>query len=521
MQDSLSKLRRLSPISGANAALTVLMISILLYCCIRTLIDPDLYWHLTVGMDICRTGVIVAKDTYSFLTSDQRWVNHEWLSDLIFGYIYLHLGWAALVLFKAFIVALMLAVVYIPVSKWEFDIFGKSLLILAVAFFASPATNCIRPHVFTCLFLAIIFVLVRIAKDGKHQALWLLPPLFVLWVNLHGGFVVGLATFLIWISLETLPAWRNRKNESESRWFYWLIFALCCATTLLTPYGYAFPLFMINAATMPRPDVSEWQPIPLLSPLGALWAAMIFVTLVSLVLSKKPKDTNRIVLWLIFAAAPLISIRHLQFFGMATAVLVGEHLASAWQQRKSQTEESPDRKWVLADGIFVVISLTLAIGLFASNPSQIANLKLVPGEDVPEHAVALLKRIKAHGNMVVNFDWGGYAIWFLAPPVKVSFDGRMEFAYSPSARMANTIFTSGFGPWDSLLQKFPIDIVLVRTTTPSYNLMKLKPGWKLAYEDDLSAIFFPVGSDQAKKAEELLHSLPDAAKSDALSLPLL
>src|SRR6516162_11703200 len=89
-------LGRMSPDYWADVALGLLMFSILIYSCTRTLVDPDLYWHLKCGMDICHTGVVVAKDTYSFLTGDQRWFNHEWLAEVFFAYIYFHWGWVAL-----------------------------------------------------------------------------------------------------------------------------------------------------------------------------------------------------------------------------------------------------------------------------------------------------------------------------------------------------------------------------------------------------------------------------------------
>ena len=123
--------------------------------------------------------------------------------------------------------------------------------------------------------------------------------MFVLWVNLHGGFLIGLATLFSWTVIE---CWQSDKNKSQtaSPLLYILIVALCLAATVVNPYGIALPLFTIQAAAMPRPYISEWQPIVLASELGALWAGLLILSIITLVRSKQSKDLPSIVVWLIF-----------------------------------------------------------------------------------------------------------------------------------------------------------------------------------------------------------------------------
>lgn len=515
--------QQLSARSVANAGLSVLMFSVLVFSCTRTLIEPDLYWHLQMGIDICKTGAIVTPNTFTFFTSNQPVLSPNWLADLIYGFTYMHFGYPVLVILKAVLVGLMLVIVYKVISHWEFDSFGKSLLLLAVAFFASPATNCIRPHVFSDLFMAILFVLFRIAKNNR-KVLWCLPIMFLAWEDLHAGFIIGLITVFVWTVAESYTYLRNRKSEGEGSnrfpYFYWLIWGLCCSATFFTPFGFTYPLFVLMAATHHYPGISEWLPIELVSLLGGLWAAMLVVTIFCLFKSKKPKDVSLTVVWLMFAIAPLIALRHLQFLGIATALLVGEHLASTWHQLRSASRVA-DRKWALPDALFLIISVGLAGWLIFTAVAQIWTIRrYVPGEPIPERSMAILQRIKAHGNMIVNHDWGAYSRWHLQPAVKISYDPRY-FAYTEAEHVANDSFTSGVGPWDTLLEKFPIDIVLVSPATPAYNLMKLKQGWELVYEDDISALFFPTGSSQGKEVKQLLKSLPGGAQNPDLTTPLL
>ena len=171
--------------------------------------------------------------------------------------------------------------------------------------------------------------------------------------------------------------------------------------------------------------------------------------------------------------------------------------------------------------MFLIVSVALAGWLIVTAFAQIWTIRrYVPGEPIPERSMAILQRIKAHGNMIVNHDWGAYSRWHLQPAVKISYDPRY-FAYTDAEHAANDSFTSGVGPWDTLLEKFPIDIVLASPATPAYNLMKLKKGWELVYEDEISALFFPTGSSQGNEVKELLKSLPGGAQSTELTTPLL
>src|SRR6185503_18032152 len=114
----------------------------------------------------------------------------------------------------------------------------------------------------------------------------------------------------------------------------------------------------------------------------------------------------------------------------------------------------------------------------------------VDGSLFPVRAVQLIKDSGVEGRLAVFFDWGEYALWHLSPRLKVSVDGRRETVYSDAVYTENADFVYGIGNWDRLLRR-GADVVLVSTEFPVYNLMKLKPGWSLVYEDDQAAVFAP------------------------------
>jgi hypothetical protein len=130
-------------------------------------------------------------------------------------------------------------------------------------------------------------------------------------------------------------------------------------------------------------------------------------------------------------------------------------------------------------------------------------------------AVALIKQSGATGNLAVDFDWGEYALYELGPAVKVSVDGRRETAYSSEIYEENLAFKYGEGDWAALLRKHDTHMALVRTGFPTFNLLKLQPGWRLVYQDEVAALF---GRDGLPVVEALGRTAPPALPPDGAGL---
>ena len=107
----------------------------------------------------------------------------------------------------------------------------------------------------------------------------------------------------------------------------------------------------------------------------------------------------------------------------------------------------------------------------------------------PVRAVGLLRASGISGNLAIDFDWGLYAMYHLAPAIKISVDGRRETAYDDRVYNQNLDFRFGQGDWEALLREYDTHLALVRRYHTPDNLLRLKPGWTLLYEDPLAALF--------------------------------
>lgn len=493
----------------------ILVASAIFYFASRTYVDPDLWWHLKSGLNMWQSKIITFSDPYSFLTFNSHWINHEWLFEVVIAAIYSSFGWFGLVVFKAFLSLTILLLIFPLLKSWELDDFGIGLLLLLIALFLTLLAIAVRPHLISGVFLTILLLFLRGFPKRAHS-LFLLPLIFLFWVNLHGGFIIGLLTLLAYAVIYTFlnPTIELRKSIT----LLWAITLICWLISLVNPYGLELPLLVINSCIMPHPNITEWQPIEFLSAPGILWAIVVVISILSLGAYKGPKNLTRIILWFPFAAAPLVSVRYFSFFAITTVLLIGEHLIFMWKPvRKSKSMLT---KWGGIDIAFALTSIVISLLLIAFTLSFYVNPRIAPGTEIPKVAMGLLKCAKIKGNLLVDFDWGGYAIWHLYPDLKVSIDGRGEVVYSPRALLANTLFTSGTGSWDYILNNFPIDAILTRNSSPACNLMKLKPRWELVYNDNMSAIFLPINSPKLLETKNILSQISIENQAKQLQLPI-
>lgn len=187
---------------------------------------------------------------------------------------------------------------------------------------------------------------------------------------------------------------------------------------------------------------------------------------------------------------PLVSLRHLPLFALTFAIFLAEHIADTWAQLASSREAAPRgerhsrRHRAVLAGATIFAALVLAA-------STIPSLACIPVKQkrYPTRAIALLSDSGVKGNLAVYFDYGEYAIWHLRDRVLVSMDGRRETVYPDSVYSEALRFQRGVGAWDDVLDKRPTDMALVKTSLPTFNLLKLKPGWELVYEDKLVGLF--------------------------------
>ena len=76
------------------------------------------------------------------------------------------------------------------IRTYKGDMLSDTLIVL-LAIASSQIHWLARPHIFSLLLMTIWYFLLDQYQQRNRNYLYLLPPLMLLWVNLHGGFVSG------------------------------------------------------------------------------------------------------------------------------------------------------------------------------------------------------------------------------------------------------------------------------------------------------------------------------------------
>ena len=154
----------------------------------RTPLDSDMWWHLRAGQETLETRYPVMVDTLSHTRLGERWVNHSWLSQVGMYLLYQTGGFFALGAFVALLATISLGLVYLQMD-------GPALLRAFILIFIVPVAAMVwsaRPQVVSLVFFGIVGTILFLYKWRHRNYLWTLLFIFVLWSNLHGGYVLGL-----------------------------------------------------------------------------------------------------------------------------------------------------------------------------------------------------------------------------------------------------------------------------------------------------------------------------------------
>ncbi|HEV2688066.1 MAG TPA: hypothetical protein VGV35_05915, partial [Bryobacteraceae bacterium] len=218
---------------------------------VRLLGDAGIGWHIRAGQQILATHTIPRVDSFSSTMAGKPWFAWEWLYDLLVGRLEATLGLNGVVWFTAVVIAAVFA--------WTFRLLtarGTNLLVAVVLVLLAVAASMIhflaRPHVVSWLFTLVWFWILdsseRASFERRRRRLWMLPLLMLVWVNMHGGFLIGfvlLGIFFLGAAWTWFRAKESRIEEALQKiaagkraWRLFIVGLLCVAASLVNPYGW-------------------------------------------------------------------------------------------------------------------------------------------------------------------------------------------------------------------------------------------------------------------------------------------
>src|SRR5579863_1377301 len=148
---------------------------------------------------------------YSYTEGDFPFINHHWLSGVVFFLIWRLASFEGLTIFYAALVSLALLLFYWIAQRASNAIIAAPLAALALPFVTWRAD--VRPEGFTYLFLAVFLGVLTAWYQERLRTPWLysLPLVMCFWVNLHIGFILGFVLLGMFF-LKVYPEARNHRK---------------------------------------------------------------------------------------------------------------------------------------------------------------------------------------------------------------------------------------------------------------------------------------------------------------------
>jgi hypothetical protein len=451
--------------------------------------DPDMWLHLKTGQIVWQTHHIPQTDTFSYTTHHQPTIPHEWLGETTIFAAYRLGGYSGLMIWLCLAASAILVGSYALCSVYS----GNAKVSLAggmlVCFFAIIGFA-IRPQMLGYFLLILELIVLYLGRIRNARWFFVLPPLFVLWVNTHGSFSLGLAlAFILLVSsfftfdndLLTSASWPPSTRHTLA-----VALAISLPALLLNPAGMRlvlYPFRAMGSMTAATSIVSEWQPVSFADPRALAMLGVLAAIVLLAVVRRRPLFLDEA---LFLAAATYLAGSHrrlLFVFGILAAPVLCRLLADAWDNY------SPARDHPAANAALIALAVLVCRLSFPT----LQELNAQVAAKSPVGAVQFIEQNHLNGPMLNDWASGGYLVWAL-PDHPDFIDGRGD-------PFDQTGVTQQFGDWATLrtdprllLDKYNIAFCLLARDAPMRSVLPLLPNWRLAYADDAFVVFVRTAS---------------------------
>ncbi len=462
----------------------------------------DLWWHLRTGQLILEQGRIPHTDPFTYTAAGRPWVTHEWLAEVVFYLLHRAGGANLLVIFKALLCGLTLGL-----AAWA-GLTGHRArerlpaaalgILLAAPLLAIRAF--VRPHLLTALLLAVTLLLLRKeSATGRPAWRWALPPLFLLWANLHSGFLLGLGLVVLYWTGEAIsirigaagpaaaPHWRGRL----------IALGVSLLSTLANPHHVEALLYPLRLVANP---VVTGMIAELQSPFDPRFRGALFLyfmllcalALAALLPGRLHRLQGSLVLpGAVFAVLALQTVRSVSELAVLVPALVAAH-----------GERLSVRRATSLATLAAVLLGAIGLGLLANGPGIPMGRNENPRRtglgihrvNLPEAAVEFLRQTRPPGRVFSTMGFSSWMIYQLWPEKEVYIDGRLDVFPPEFLKGYGVMMATGEG-WDEAVSRHDIQLALVNYPEPAargrglQRRLREDPDWVCVFFSDNALVY--------------------------------
>lgn len=469
-----------------NMILFFIFVSTVIIIPLKQLCDPDMFWHIQTGEYIIKNLTVPHSDVFSYygIENNLYWTAHEWLSDVIFYFMYSLGGYKLLRLFPTFILGIISLIIFMNTKDTKKDNIFTYISYFVVLFTLAIFSE-VRPHMFSFLLFTIeIIILNNFKKTDKVKPLYFIPLLGILWSNLHGGSSALILVVIFFYILFSIINIKINKVETEflskTKIKHLIIVLLLTMIGLcINPYGYKMLLYPITNMldTTMLSSIVEWQSPNFHTPEGiVIYCIIMYITCI-LILHPKKISLLEITFYGAFIYLSLKSIRQISYCVIALLPIILYRPLDFIKINKDDTKNVMNFIVVALTSIFIIFFSTVQL-----NKSDL-DLQLYPSD----MAMSKIEELKPN-RMLNDYDWGGYFIKeFSDTDIKPFIDGRADIYSKVTMNDYSKLYYLIPG-WEDIIQKYDFDTIIMKPDSVLTNELLKTSNWELYFEDETTKI---------------------------------
>ena len=458
--------------------------------------QTDLWHHLARGRAVVAEGRLIDEDLFTYTVHGQPLQDVNWAWQVVFFQLHALGGLPLVQSVNSAILAVTMAILVALV----FRRCGSMTVAMGLSIFAFLGLwqlLIIRPQTVSLL----LFILLYAVLEGAARRRWLLylPPLLMaVWVNMHGGFPIGLALIGCYVVAAAMPA-ADRPPGWQHLEPWMRCLAASVAATCASPYGwrvYQYVLLTSNSAS--GRHIDEWLPPDLHSLTGIVWVMSFLALVVLFGLSRRRPRWSELCLIGCFLPLSCGSVRMVAWWLLICTPILAAQLVELWP-RLRQLDAADDRPSLgnaLACGVLAAAMVLSLPWLERFNP-----VLTRPGRahrtETDLQAIADYLRAEKHGGRIfTRFAWGEYLGWSLAPRYTVFMDGRIEII-PDDIWLQYSAITRGRSDWEEILAHYDVDCLVLDSSGYHHDLLPLverSPGWRQVCRQCQAVLFVRQGT---------------------------
>jgi hypothetical protein len=471
-----------------RTTLTLLTFMAIFAMATRAVVDTDLYWHLAAGRYIVEMRTVPMSDPFSSTMLGKSWVDIYWLAQAAWYVIYQALGLAGLSLLVAAVATLALMFVWKQLSG---PMFLRAVILVLVAVVSGPVWTA-RPLLVTYLLTAVVAYLLFLYKWKQIDRLWVVPLLFIVWVNTHGGYIAGFMLLGVFVVGEGLGQLLHFSGSEIVSWQRLrkvvLVSVLSVVALLLNPQtvnAILLPLKTVGMQTL-QASIDEWaspnfhelfqQPL--------IW--MLLATLVVIGWSGRRLDVTDALTLVVFAYISFLARRNVGLFALVCAPILSRHAAALWeksrwgQRQLSRGQPIVNLLILILVGCTALLKILIPLSPVVQQQADRAALPIGAADWIVQHHPI--------GTMFNGYNLGGYLLWRLWPDYPVYVDGRTDLYDDAFLREYQSVIITAPG-FEDVLNRHCVNLIVIEKSAPLAVWLAQSDRWQKAYGDDQTVIY--------------------------------